>query len=150
VSPSVSNTPRTIRREETDRGAERFLQSQALPRDLRGRALAAIAWRDVGRQASWRLGVSAASASRWNANKTARNWVRAGDGRSKRIAAHAEEVLAPVTKPGMRPWRLRAALADQGFEFGYGAPRPFFEWCGITLKRKRQRMRASKSAAMSD
>jgi transposase len=43
---------------------------------------------------------------------------------------------------------LRAALADQGLEFGYGTLWRFFDRRGITLK-KTQRMRASKSAPMS-
>jgi transposase len=64
-----------------------------------------------------------------------------GDRRSKRIEAHAEVILALVDETrDMTLEELRAALADQGLEFGYGTLWRFFDRRGITLK-KRQRMR---------
>jgi transposase len=127
--------------------------SKALSLDLRERVLAAIAGGMSGRQAALRFGVSAASASRWRTLEykqgDAKPGPLGGDRRSKRIEAHAEVILALVDETrDMTLEELRAALADQGLEFGYGTLWRFFERRGITLK-KRQRMRASKSAPMS-
>jgi transposase len=97
--------------------------------------------------------VSAASASRWRTLERKQGDAKpgplGGDRRSKRIEAHAEVILALVDETrDMTLEELRAALADQGLEFGYGTLWRFFERRGITLK-KGQRKRASKSAPMS-
>jgi transposase len=72
-----------------------------------------------------------------------------GDRRSKCIEAYAEVIPALVDETrDMTLEELRAALADQGLEFGYGTLWRFFDRRGITLK-KRQHRRASNSAPLS-
>jgi transposase len=84
--------------------------SKARSLDLRERVLAAIAGGMSGRQAALR---------------------------SKRIEAHAEVILALVDETrDMTLEELRAALADQGLEFGYGTLWRFFDRRGITLKKR--------------
>ena len=127
--------------------------SKALSLDLRERVLAAIAGGMSGRQAALRFGISAASASRWRALQRRRGDAKpgplGGDRRSERIETHAEAILALVDETkDMTLEELRAALADQGLQFGYGTLWRFFDRRGITLK-KRQRMRASRSAPTS-
>jgi transposase len=100
-----------------------------------------------------RFGVSAASASCGRTLERKQGDAKpgplGGDRRSKRIEAYAEVILALVDETrDMTLDGLRAALADQGLEFGYGTLWRFFDRRGITLK-KRQRMRASKSARLS-
>ena len=99
--------------------------SKALSLDLRERVLAAIAGGMSGRQAALRFGVSATSPSRWRMLERKQGDAKpgplGGDRRSKRIEAHAEVILALVDETrDMTLEELRAALADQGLEFGYG------------------------------
>jgi transposase len=111
--------------------------SKALSLDLRERVLAAIAGGMSGRQAALRFGVSAASASRWRTLERKQGDAKpgplGGDRRSKRIEAHAEVILAETRDMTLED--LRAALADQGLEFGYGTLWRFFDRHGITLKK---------------
>jgi len=127
--------------------------SKALSLDLRERVLAAIAGGMSGRQAALRFGVSAASASRWRTLERRQGDARpgrlGGDRRSKHVEAHAEVILAVVDEAkDMTLEELRAALAQKGLRFGYGTLWRFFDRRAITVK-KRQRMRASRSARTS-
>jgi transposase len=127
--------------------------SKALSLDLRTRVLAAIAGGLSCRQAALRFGVSAASAIRWRALERkqgdARPKALGGDRRSGRIEAQAALILALVDeRSDITLEELRTALAERGVAVGHGTLWRFFDRRGITRK-KRQRMRASRSARTS-
>ena len=127
--------------------------AKALSLDLRLRVLKAVAGGMSCRQAAEHFGVSAASAIRWRSLECstgdARPKAQGGDRRSGRTEAQARLILAlQAETPDMTLQELRAALSEHGVAVGYGALWRFFARRKITWK-KRQRMRASKTAPMS-
>src|SRR6516164_4689132 len=97
---------------------------RALSFDLRIRVVAAVAQGLSHRQAGERFGVSAASVSRWRTLEREQGEARArsqgGDGRSGRVEAHKDMILALVEEtPDIAIEELRHALAEKGVTFGY-------------------------------
>ncbi|WP_148361045.1 helix-turn-helix domain-containing protein, partial [Acidiphilium multivorum] len=118
-----------------------------LSEDLRGRVVAAVEQGATHREAAARLGVSAASVSRWRSLLSAQRNLKpgrhGGDRRSGRIEKQAHVVLDLLEQ--MRDAtieELRSALATQGHQFGYGTLRRFFQRHRITRKKDRARRRA--------
>jgi transposase len=125
----------------------------ALSLDLRVRVLASVARGLSHRQAGERFGVSASSVSRWRALEREQGEARArsvgGDGKSGRIDAHKELILALLeATPDIAIEELRHALAEKGLLVGYGTIRRFFARHAITRK-KRRRTPASRTGPIS-
>lgn len=121
--------------------------ANALSMDLRNRVLGAIRSGLSRRQAAARFAVSASSAIRWHRSEQdyghAEPKPQGGDRRSERIEAHAERILELVNaRPDMTLCEIRAALAEQGLQFGTTTLWRFFRRRQITLK-KRLRTRLS-------
>src|SRR5690348_1302625 len=109
----------------------------ALSVDLGVRVLAAVAQGLSHRAAGARVGVSAASISRWRALEREQGEARAratgGDHRSGRDEAHREMILGMIeATPDMTIEELRKALAKKDLIVGYGTIRRFFARHAIT------------------
>ena len=90
----------------------------ALSNDLRKRVLAAVDGGMSCRRAAQRLGVSAASAIRWNDRRRREGnfcpKALGGDHRSGRIEAHGELIVSLVDEtPDMTLGEIQARLAEQ-------------------------------------
>src|SRR5262249_14411743 len=121
--------------------------SKALSLDLRVRVLAAVAQGQTHRQAGERLGVSAASVSRWRQRERdqgdARPKALGGDRKSGRIDAHKEAILVALGPAADRTIEeVRRTLLEQGLSFGFGTLQRFFKRHAITRKKDRARRRA--------
>jgi transposase len=108
------------------------------------RVLAAVAQGLSHRQVGERFGVSAASASRWQALQREQGEARArpmgGDRRSEQIEAHKDTILAILeAKSDIAIEELRDALGAKGVVVGYSTIRRFFARHAI---RRKKRLRA--------
>jgi transposase len=115
--------------------------SKALTADLRVRVLAAVAAGATHRAAAERLGVSAASVSRWRERAREQGDPRpkplGGDRRSGCIDAQHAAVLAALgPDKDATLEEVRARLAAQGLAFGFGTIQRFFERHKITRKKR--------------
>lgn len=121
--------------------------ARTLSADLRDRVVAAIASGLSRRQAAVRLGVSAASAVRWqqlaNQHGTPAPQQQGGDRRAMRIEAHAKLILeAYEAMPDITLAELQALLANHGTDVALGTMWRFFARRGITRKKDNARDRA--------
>lgn len=117
--------------------------SLALSVDLRVRVLAFVAAGASHRAAAERIGVSAASVSRWRSRQRASGDVGpgplGGDRRSRRAEEQADLILSLLADtPDITIEEMRAALADEGQRFGYGTLHRFLARRGITRKKRRR------------
>jgi len=120
---------------------------KALSPDLRVRALNAVSEGASHRAVAKRIGVSAASVSRWRALAHTQGEPRpgplGGDRRSARVEAHGALIEGlPEATPDVTTGELRAALAERGHVFGSGTPQRFFRRHGLTRKKDWPRDRA--------
>lgn len=109
--------------------------------------LPAVAEGASHRAAATRLGVSAASVSRWRALERTQGNARpgplGGDRRSGRVEAQAGLILRLLEEtPDITVEELRRALAGHGHLFGYGTIQRFFARHRIT----RQNLSPARSA----
>lgn len=136
-----------------NRRVEAADMSKALSMDLRVRVLAAVSQGLSHRATAERIGVSAASVSRWRSREReqgdARSKALGGGRRSGRIDAHSNLIIeARGPEKDATLEEVRRALSDQGLVFGYGTIQRFFKRHGITRK-KRVRMPPSKTGLTS-
>jgi transposase len=127
--------------------------SKALSVDLRERVVRAVRAGASCRAAAARFGVSASSAIRWctRLRETGSVLPRAlgGDRRSRRIEAHAPQILEVVARtPDLTLAELRAVLAGSGVAVGMATLWRLLDRHRITLK-KRPRTRPSRTAPTS-
>lgn len=99
--------------------------ARALSLDLRTRVVAAVDSGASHRTAAKRFGVSAASVSRWRSLLRRQGDPRpgplGGNRRSRKIEAHAEEILEALeAQPDITIQELPHELARMGLTFGYG------------------------------
>jgi transposase len=126
---------------------------KALSLDLRIRVLKAVAAGASHRSVAERFGVSAVRVSRWRAlarqQGEPRPGLLGGDRRSARIEAPGGLIRERLeARPDITTEELRAALAERGHAFGYGALQRFVRRHGLTRK-KRLGTRPSRTAATS-
>ena len=115
--------------------------SKALSLDLRVRVLAAVEAGATHRAAGERVGVSAASVSRWRMRERSQGDARpkalGGDRRSGRIEAHHETVMAALgADRDATIEEVRRDLAARGLTFGFGTIQRFFARHAITRKKR--------------
>lgn len=110
--------------------------------DLRSRVLAAVAEGATHREAAQRFGVSPSSVSRWRRlariNGDSQPAKKGGDQRSGRIEAQRDLILEFLDdQRDMTIQELKTALAERGYQFGYGTLQRFLKRHRMTRKKRR-------------
>ena len=105
------------------------------------RVLATVADAARHRAVALRIGVSAASVSRWRQRAAAQGnpgpRALGGDRRSGRIEQHREQILGVLAdQPDLTVEELRRALAERGLRFGFGTLHRFLVRHRMTHKKK--------------
>ena len=125
--------------------------TKPLSNDLRRRVVASVDGGMSRRAAAKRFGVAVSTAIKW-----VQAWYRTGsyqpraqggDNRSRRIEAHAEEILALVEEtPDMRLAEIATYLENEhGLRVSQSTVWHFFDRRDITFKKNRSRQRAAKA-----
>lgn len=114
--------------------------SKALSVDRRTRAAAAVRAVATHREAAERVGVSAASVSRWRLLEREQGNVMpkplGGDRKSARNDAHKAPIVEALGPEADRTIeKVRQALEERGLDFSVGSPQRFFKRHGITRKK---------------
>jgi len=123
--------------------------TKPLSNDLRRRVVASVDGGMSRRAAAKRFGIAVSTAIKW-----VQAWYRTGsyqpraqggDKRSRRIEAHAEEILALVEEtPDMTLAEIAAHLENEhGLRVSQSTVWRFFDRRGITFKKNRSRQRAT-------